>query len=136
MGGAARFFTSWGNTLISRFDRVVGSVRAAELINSYRKRLEREDLLTTQAALHVACIAYATGNIYTVIAPGQIWELMDADETFPAELTVVWVEEDCRLGKDAMCREGGGTLVRTSLTVLDESYRLVAWPHAAESSHG
>ncbi|WP_406191654.1 MULTISPECIES: hypothetical protein [unclassified Streptomyces] len=122
--------------MISRFDLVVGSVRAAELINSYRERLEREDLLSNQTALNVACIAYATGNIYTVIAPGQIWELIDAaDETFPAELTVVGVEEDCRHGKAAVCRDRGGTLVRTSLTVLDEKYRLVAWPRAAESRH-
>ncbi|MET7391757.1 hypothetical protein ACFYPT_42255 [Streptomyces sp. NPDC005529] len=118
--------------MITRFDLVAGPLRAAEIINAYRKRLEHEDLLDAHDALNVACTAFAFGNIYIALAPGQVWERMERNDAGVAEFTIVGLEEDCHTGKHAICCDRWGVLNRISLTVLDEKYHLVRWPEEYE----
>lgn len=123
----------------SRIDLVVGGVRAAQLVNDYRARLEELDLLPSRAALEVACYAYASGCVHLLAAPGQVWTneavrqsgAGGADDRGPAELLVLELEnsED---GHFAVCREPCGIVIRVPLEELGEAYALTRWPQTAD----
>ncbi|MFI8105903.1 hypothetical protein [Streptomyces sp. NPDC086023] len=115
----------------SRIDLVVGGVRAAELVNAYRERLERLDLLSPHAALNVACYAYASGCVHVLAAPGQVW-IRDEDGGRPddpeaAELHVLEIG-NTESGHFALCREPCGIEVRVPLEQLGRGYALARWP--------
>ncbi|MFE9566504.1 hypothetical protein ACFYM0_36030 [Streptomyces sp. NPDC006487] len=120
----------------SRIDLVVGGMRAAELVNAYRGRLERLDLLPPQAALNVACYAYAAGCVHLLAAPGQTWTRPAAEDEGGAgcvdgpateELLVMEVENS-ESGHFAVCREPCGIIAKVPLEELGSGYALAHWP--------
>ncbi|MCX4781819.1 hypothetical protein [Streptomyces sp. NBC_01264] len=115
----------------SRIDLVVGGVRAAELVNAYRERLERLDLLPPSAALEVACYAYASGCVHLLVAPGQAWvrstAVDDGDGPDAKELLVLEVENS-EAGHFAVCREPCGIVARVPLDALGRNFELSRWP--------
>ncbi|MEU9256509.1 hypothetical protein AB0D66_32485 [Streptomyces sp. NPDC048270] len=114
--------------MITRIDLVVGAVRAAELINDYRERLQREDLLSDEAALAIACTSFSSGNVYTMTVAGQVWRRIGDDGELPREVVVLGTELHCTTGWVARCRDMVGIEVNMNFTVLDAEYDLVRWP--------
>ncbi|MFJ6637101.1 hypothetical protein ACIQMR_38210 [Streptomyces sp. NPDC091376] len=117
-----------------RIDLVVGGVRAAELVNEYRGRLQEWDLLPDEAALAVACTAYADGYVHVVAAVGQIWESVGEGEGAPPHQIRI-VEIGITPGGDhfAEVRMLCGISACVSLDDLGLRYRLVRWPQGALS---
>lgn len=123
--------------MIRRIDRIVGGIRAAELINQYRKRLREQDALPDAAALAIACESYASGYIYVVAAPGQVWNrLEDADENAdpddPRQIEVMDIDFVAGLGHCALYENVCGTVDRIALDQLDERFILAFWPDPDE----
>ncbi|WP_405497482.1 hypothetical protein [Streptomyces sp. NBC_00096] len=128
----------------SRIDLVVGGVRAAELVKEYQGRLEAMDLLDPQAALEVACYAYATGCVHLLAAPGQVWARAEAKDdaeddavqyTAPEELHLIELENS-ELGHFALCREPCGIVTRLPLEELGSGYTLARWPQKCAADPG
>lgn len=113
---------------------IVGPFRAAELVNSYRRRLQEADLLSEKAALSAACTAYAFQNVYVVAAPGQIWESSIPDSIGEKDrLAIMEISHDDGLGHRAMCRKLCGIMELIPLHQLAENYKIVSWPdHSAQ----
>ncbi|MGW6262995.1 hypothetical protein [Streptomyces sp. NPDC055085] len=109
----------------AHIDDVVGPIRAAELINAYRQRLCREDLLSDRAALCVACTAYAWACVYVIAAPGQVWESLDGSHE---QLTILGMDIDPERGYLALCHSACGLDETIPLDKLDARYNLSAWP--------
>ncbi|MGP3690505.1 hypothetical protein ACTVZO_38405 [Streptomyces sp. IBSNAI002] len=120
----------------------MGGVRAAELVNAYRARLERLDLLPPSAALEVACYAFASGCVHLLVAPGQVWVRSAAEAAARTgggapdadELLVLEVEND-ESGHFAVCREPCGIVARVPLGELGRSFELARWPQDLDELH-
>ncbi|MEV7417087.1 hypothetical protein [Streptomyces sp. NPDC089919] len=126
----------------SRIDLVVGGTRAAELVNAYRERLERLDHLSEQAALNVACYAYASGCVHVLAAPGQTWVRPAAEDGAgaglgdgpEAEELLVMEVENSESGHFAVCREPCGIIRKLPLEDLGSGYALAHWPQDSDVS--
>jgi hypothetical protein len=114
--------------MVFRIDLAVGSVRAAQLINSYRTRLKEADLLDDDAALRVACSAYADGNIYVVAAPGQIWTSTKKKFGKNSRQIQVAALSFTAHGHFARCADEYGMLLDIPLDVMAEDFTLTRWP--------
>ena len=112
----------------AHIDTVIGPLRAAALVNSYRCRLRLEDNLTDQAALRVACTAYAWSSVYLIAHPGQTWQSKPENTLGLERLTIEEVGIDTINGHFALCRLPCGLNERLPLDQLDRRYILVSWP--------
>jgi len=119
--------------VIERIDLIVGGLRAAELVNEFRRRLREQDLLPDRAALAVACTAYADGCVYVVVAAGQIWKRIATGGSGASEVQIVRVCADSFHGHYVVCREACGILVDISFDELDSQFVLTRWPSAEGS---
>ncbi|WP_035791532.1 hypothetical protein [Kitasatospora mediocidica] len=114
--------------MTERIDLIVGSLRAAELVNAYRTRLREQDHLPDRAALRLACEAYADGCVYVLAAPGQVWERAKPCSLLPSPLTVTALVADSQRGHLAIVGELCGIQHELPLHQLARGYRLSYWP--------
>ncbi|MFC8956495.1 hypothetical protein ACFT8P_28300 [Streptomyces sp. NPDC057101] len=115
--------------MLYSIDAIVGPVRAAELVNDYRRRLRDEDLLSDRAALAMACTAYAYANVYSLVAVGQLWQAYEKDlDGRDLRVAIAEVFQDEASGHCATARTRSGILERVPLDRLAADYFLYAWP--------
>jgi hypothetical protein len=119
--------------MTKRIDLIVGSARAAELINAYRGRLVIEDMLPDRAALAVACDAYADCCPYVIMAPGQFWRSTPGSST-EESLVIESISVDALQGHVATYTTNAGTRGRIPVDELDTYYELWYWPTTTSSS--
>ncbi len=112
--------------MTKRFDLIVGSVRAAQLINAYRDRLRMEDLIPDRFALAIACDVYADCCIYVIAAPGQVWR--PAGQVIPKDcLHLDELYIDSLHGHAARYTSSAGIKGYILLDELDREYELWYW---------
>jgi len=117
----------------SRIDQLVGTVRAAGLIDDYRARLRAQDHLADPLALALARAAYADLCVYVIAAAGQVWRAIRPKETGarPRSIRISEITVDAQDGHIARYLvHPSGVYGGIPLDVLAERYELVHWPSA------
>ncbi|MFK0224042.1 hypothetical protein ACIQWN_38435 [Streptomyces vinaceus] len=110
-------------------DSVVGPVRAAELVNEYKRRLIENDCLPDRAALGMACTAYAFAHVYVLTAAGQVWESRTRPEVGTRDrVTITGTVHDAAAGHCATVESQSGIRSVLPLDQLDKEYYLHSWP--------
>ncbi|WP_037599805.1 hypothetical protein [Streptacidiphilus rugosus] len=108
-------------------ERVIGAARATQLVRDYQARLKAQDLLEDTAALRVAVQAFASGNVYVLAAPGQVWT-STTENTRPQEITIKEIDTSSNEGPVAIYLQASGAFRTITLNALDTLYRLEDWP--------
>ncbi|MFJ9605808.1 hypothetical protein ACIRS1_05545 [Kitasatospora sp. NPDC101176] len=119
-----------------RLDQVIGPAAVTALVDGYRRRLERLDLLPTEAAQALAADAHRRACVYVLAAPGQFWRARSGGTAAVERMEVLAVTDDHLAGHLAFARSDEGALLVVPLDRLDSAYRLECWPADPDGGPG